>query len=224
MRFAEKIMRLRQAQRLSQEQVAERFSVSRQTVAKWESGKAFPETDKLLPLARFYGVTVDALLDPSSYHPGGLPQSASPSDEQIAEFLLLAKGHTYAAHGQEKEPAYPGSHVYGFDREPFSYVDVYFGSRQFAGQEVLYERQSPIWSMQYAGRVVGEGFDSDFLKEALRHGDTEHPYRGPLHFASGSYVYHNRVQGCLPWFRGEEEIFFAGARVYQCVYQGGALC
>ncbi len=47
---------------LSQEQLAELVGVSRQAVSKWEVGDALPDTDRLLPLARALGVTVDQLL------------------------------------------------------------------------------------------------------------------------------------------------------------------
>ena len=47
---------------LSQEAVAEKLGVSRQTVSKWETGESVPETGKLAALAAALGVTVDWLL------------------------------------------------------------------------------------------------------------------------------------------------------------------
>jgi len=52
----------RQQLGLSQEQLAEQVGVSRQAVSKWEVGDAIPDTDKLVPLARALGITVDELL------------------------------------------------------------------------------------------------------------------------------------------------------------------
>ncbi len=57
-----RLARLRRAQNITQEALAERLGVSRQAVSKWESDLAYPETDKLLRLSRLYGVTVDYLL------------------------------------------------------------------------------------------------------------------------------------------------------------------
>lgn len=47
---------------MTQEKLAERIGVSRQTVSKWETGEAFPELDKLVELSRMYSCTIDALL------------------------------------------------------------------------------------------------------------------------------------------------------------------
>ena len=47
---------------LTQEKLAERMGVSRQTISKWESGEACPELDKLLELSRLFSCTLDALL------------------------------------------------------------------------------------------------------------------------------------------------------------------
>ncbi len=62
MEFSEKLLQLRRAKGLSQEQLAEQLQVSRQAVSKWETGEALPETDKLLRLGDFFGVTLDSLL------------------------------------------------------------------------------------------------------------------------------------------------------------------
>lgn len=47
MDISEKILKLRKANNLTQEQLAEQLQVSRQAVSKWESGQAIPESDKL---------------------------------------------------------------------------------------------------------------------------------------------------------------------------------
>lgn len=62
MKLNEKILYYRKAARLSQEELAARVGVSRQAVSKWELGDATPEVDKLLALARAFGVTTDELL------------------------------------------------------------------------------------------------------------------------------------------------------------------
>ncbi len=62
MNFAEKLQTFRKNVGLSQEELAERLGVSRQSVSKWELGQAYPETGKLIELSRLFGVTVDELL------------------------------------------------------------------------------------------------------------------------------------------------------------------
>ena len=63
MTFAEKLLRLRKREGLSQEALAEQLGVSRQAVSRWEQGTALPDGAKLLPCARIFGVSVDWLLD-----------------------------------------------------------------------------------------------------------------------------------------------------------------
>lgn len=46
MDFSEKLLTLRKANNLTQEQLAEKLEVSRQSVSKWESGQATPELEK----------------------------------------------------------------------------------------------------------------------------------------------------------------------------------
>ncbi len=60
--LADKIMNLRKQMNLSQEQLAEKLSVSRQAVSKWESAQAMPDTGKIIQLAEIFGVTTDYLL------------------------------------------------------------------------------------------------------------------------------------------------------------------
>ncbi len=62
MTIGEKISGLRAAAGLSQEQLAERMSVSRQSVSKWEMGQALPQTDKVVLLCDLFGITADELL------------------------------------------------------------------------------------------------------------------------------------------------------------------
>lgn len=62
MKLNEKISYYRKAAKLSQEELAERTGVSRQAVSKWELGAATPELEKLVALAKTFGVTTDELL------------------------------------------------------------------------------------------------------------------------------------------------------------------
>ncbi len=53
---------LRKTAKLTQEDVAERLNVSRQTVAKWESGESLPDIENCILLAKLYDVTIDDLV------------------------------------------------------------------------------------------------------------------------------------------------------------------
>ena len=53
MNLSKKIYELRKASGMSQEQLAEKINVSRQSISKWESGQAIPELEKLVTCCSF---------------------------------------------------------------------------------------------------------------------------------------------------------------------------
>ncbi len=57
---------LRKAHKLTQEVLAEKIGVSRQTVAKWETGETVPDIQNCLALAHLYDVTLDDLVGNSA--------------------------------------------------------------------------------------------------------------------------------------------------------------
>lgn len=59
MELSEKIYNLRKANNLSQEQLAAKIDVSRQTISKWESGRSIPHGDKLIRLCSIFNVTLN---------------------------------------------------------------------------------------------------------------------------------------------------------------------
>ena len=62
MTLGEKLQRLRRQGGLSQEQLAEQLSVSRQAVSKWELDETMPDTENVVQLSRLFGVSCDYLL------------------------------------------------------------------------------------------------------------------------------------------------------------------
>lgn len=62
MTIGQKIIQLRNAAGISQEQMAETLGVSRQSVSKWEMDQALPQIDKVLQLAEMFSVSTDELL------------------------------------------------------------------------------------------------------------------------------------------------------------------
>lgn len=61
MSFADNLKEIRKKRNITQEQLAEMLSVSRQAISKWESGFGYPETEKLLIISRELGVSLDYL-------------------------------------------------------------------------------------------------------------------------------------------------------------------
>ena len=65
MNLSKKIYELRKAHGMSQEQLAEKLNVSRQSISKWESGESSPEIERLIELSDVFDVSTDYLLKSS---------------------------------------------------------------------------------------------------------------------------------------------------------------
>ncbi len=59
--LGERLFKLRRDKKLSQEEVAEKLNVTRQTISKWETNQSMPDFDKVVPLCELYGITTDEL-------------------------------------------------------------------------------------------------------------------------------------------------------------------
>ena len=97
------------------------------------------------------------------------------------------------------------------------------GTGRFAGEEALWINGNPYWSMNYIGRVTGDHFSGDFLKESLLQVPEDKPFRGPEKYSNGDYSYHCDINGDYEWFQGRETICFKGSEIYECVFHGGLI-
>ena len=61
MKFNENLVKYRKLKGLTQEEMAEKMQVSRQSVSKWENGEAVPELAKIMKLADILDVSLDVL-------------------------------------------------------------------------------------------------------------------------------------------------------------------
>ena len=59
--FKDNLIHLRKIKQLTQEDVADKIGVTRQSIAKWESGETVPDLEKCRLLAELFGVTLDDL-------------------------------------------------------------------------------------------------------------------------------------------------------------------
>ena len=84
MTLGEKIKDARKQCGLSQEQLAEKMSISRSAIAKWETDKGLPDIDNLKALAGFLNVSVDYLLD----------------DEERIDELVTREAYDLASYGK----------------------------------------------------------------------------------------------------------------------------
>lgn len=62
MNFNEKLIELRKAKGLSQDELGQRIGVSRQTISKWELAQSYPDFQRLVLLSDYFGMSLDALM------------------------------------------------------------------------------------------------------------------------------------------------------------------
>lgn len=91
MNISEKIQILRRDRKWSQDELAEKLEVSRQSVSKWESGKALPDSEKILALAKLFDVSTDFLLkdeqEPLFVDDGQDPVDEDPEGDPAANYV-----------------------------------------------------------------------------------------------------------------------------------------
>ena len=95
MTFSDKLIALRKKAGWSQEELAERLNVSRQSVSKWESAQSMPDIDKILQLSSLFSVTTDCLLKDTQ-------DDTQPAAAQTPSHLprvTLAQAEDYAGDG-----------------------------------------------------------------------------------------------------------------------------
>ena len=63
MHLDENFKKIRKDNNLSQEDLADKLNVSRQSVSKWESGLAYPEMDKVIQICKLFNVNIDDIMN-----------------------------------------------------------------------------------------------------------------------------------------------------------------
>ncbi len=148
---------------------------------------------------------------------------------RLAEFLEAANKATYANREAPKvESLRPASEDYHFEQGNLVYHDTYFGSRDFIGEEIIYEDGRPVWGMNYYGHVLKESISTQdayaILRPALmQEYDDILPVRGPREYIEDNKRYINNVDGELDRFSGTEEIYIDNEVAYRCWYHGGLI-
>jgi len=220
--FSEKLKMLRKNKGMTQDEFAEKLNVSRQAVAKWESGQAYPDILNLIQISNFFNATVDYLVRDQECMVS-IEEILNTDLERLIAFRLEANVNTYAAYMNETESTRFDSHDYTYSNGPYTYHDTFVGGEKFAGEEAIWYKGKAHYAMNYMGRVLGQQFSGNFLKEALRHADENMPYRGPEYYQSGEYIYKCNVVGDFSWFQGYEEIYCNNHLVYECYFHGGLI-
>lgn len=92
MTLGEKIVKQRKELNYTQEQLAAILGVSRQSISKWESNVAYPETDKLIELGKLFDCSMDYLLKDEVTEKIGTPTSGfAEKVEKISQKMMTDK-------------------------------------------------------------------------------------------------------------------------------------
>lgn len=93
--IADKIVSLRKRAGWSQEELAEKLGVTRQSVSKWEGAQSVPDMDKVVSLSRLFGVTTDYLLKDELEE--DLPCAAAEDNDPPLRRVTMGQASAYLA-------------------------------------------------------------------------------------------------------------------------------
>ena len=178
MEFREKLQLLRTNMKLSQEELANKLDISRQSITKWENGQSFPDIQNLIQLSEIFKVSIDRLVKENDTCMVSLFCDENYPKQDIRTFLVRAKNNTYAIGENEVLPSKPNSHDFHYVEDDYLYIDSYFGNQKFIGEEGVWIKNNTVWAMNYYGQSLNENFNITFLKEALSHVSVSMPFRG----------------------------------------------
>ena len=113
-----------------------------------------------------------------------------------------------------------------YHENEYYYLDSYFGEKDFSGEEVVYHKEIPVWSMNYYGKMIRDDLPEGFietLREALIKVSEKNPFRGPEEYTRGKYKYKCSNEGDIDFFNGTESIFYEDEEVYRLYFHGGRI-
>lgn len=150
--------------------------------------------------------------------------------KKLKFFLVKAKKQTYASNGKKTTPQRKGFKEFEFRKGDWYYKDSYSGFFMAPGQEVVYFKNEPVWSMSYNGGMLSDYMKKkfakktfSFLKECLLNVNENNPFRGPKKFQKETWKYLNSFTGDIKNFKGTEKIFFNQNLVFKQNYIGGLI-
>ncbi len=128
MTIGEKIAHLRIVSNISQEELAKRLNVSRQSISKWESDESLPQIDKILEISKLFEITTDELLDDKVVIHRGKKLKMS-----IGEDIKTKYFGTDGFRG-EVNKVLTADHAYKIGR----FLGWFYGNPEFSGQKPGY--------------------------------------------------------------------------------------
>ena len=101
MEFNNRLYELRKQKGFSQEELANRLNVSRQTISKWEIGESTPDMEKLVAISDLFNVSLDELVKGQESEPAGASEHIVKSElySDIKEHVLTEDNKVKAQKG-----------------------------------------------------------------------------------------------------------------------------
>ena len=152
--------------------------------------------------------------------------------KNLRQFLIEANLEGYGNPKIKIKTDENGGSAIHYKKGRWRFYDHFFGGVPYAGQEVIYKKESPVWAMQYRGWLLDSTASSgtvySFLRLALLQAPEQHPYRGPENYYQDDLTYRNEWLGDLNNFSGRETIWQNGSQsvydghiIYEGLYFGG---
>ncbi len=148
--------------------------------------------------------------------------------QQLSAFIVRAKAQTYVGDGQPTLSHRPGSHDLEYREGDFAYLDSYYGSADFIGEEVVYFGGEAVWAMNYYGRLLKPekltaAEAGQIIKAALSALYREGRFLGGFRYETHGSTYIDTHEGSVTSFVGREWIERDDVVVYDLVYHGGLI-
>jgi hypothetical protein len=147
---------------------------------------------------------------------------------ELNGFIVEAKSQTYVGGGKAQPSPRIGAHDIGYKRGIWRYLDSYFGGTDFAGQEVVWLEEKPVWAMNYFGRIIEPGIidgtvAGTIISAALSQLYKQGRFLGGMVFDHSLGRYVDTSEGDCTHFRGHEFILVDGQKAYELDYRGGLI-
>jgi hypothetical protein len=156
-------------------------------------------------------------------------ERAVPDLAELNDFIVAAKAETYVGDGVALPSCRNGSHDIGYVSGRWRYLDSYFGGTDFAGQELIWLDDEPVWAMNYFGRIAEPDLIEAkaagmVIKAALmRLYLDEKRFLGGFEFDHPLGRYVDRSTGGCDHFIGHEVILVNEHKAYELDYRGGLI-
>lgn len=150
--IANRLVNLRKANHLSQEELAEKLGISRQAVSKWERAEASPDTDNLILLSQIYGISLDELLKTEpDISESDIPESDVDSSGETEDYVHVGfQGVHVKDKNGEVHVGWDGIHVDDKTKGDQVHIDkngVYVNGEKQDKEWIYHHHHFPMWAV-----------------------------------------------------------------------------